>query len=345
MSPEDQKILAIFGQMFIAGATNTIIVYFTYGVLLLETSILVHFLMNRPKGKANYLMIVYTGLIFVTFTWEICIRIVRFLNLPNCTRVEELDGNLEAQLEQTNDKTLSWRHMGTWVTRLVILWGNCASPSCIVAWRAWFIFRHSRIWKIIILILVVANIGINIAGSILENLEITKSSVEAFDHLNWLLTSVLSLAVHWFATALIGWKAWCHHKTHSEASVHHHSLALRTMLLLIKSGAIFCVIQAVNCLFQLVSLEPNASDSYSFQVASTVVECIWYSASALYPISVFILTQTHNSPVAETLISVQLTETHRDRESDHTSTGTMDSLVPLSPMHAEEERGDSCSFT
>ncbi|KAF5392360.1 hypothetical protein D9757_001589 [Collybiopsis confluens] len=308
MDPESQAFFVAFGQELIANTTEAIIAFFAYGVFLLEACITVYFLMNRPKGKRrNYLMIIFTAIIFCSYTWEICVGLGGFLTQPKYTLIKELNGSLEAQSERTEEKTLPWAYMESWVTTLVMLSGDC-----IVAWRAYVLLQHARIWRMILCILALANIALNIVDCVIDDLEITRVFAGDFSVLDWLST-VLSLSVNLFATSMIAWKAWNYHKIRSAASIRQKSRALRIMLLLIESGAIFCVVQAVYFPFQLIGIQATAISSYSFRVANLAVGSVWTSASALYPITVFILIQTHNSPVAET---VHLIRTRTKQEND-----------------------------
>jgi hypothetical protein len=104
-----------------------------------------------------------------------------------------------------------------------------------------------------------------------------------------------------------------HYHIMAEASIAHKSRSVRLMLLLIESGAIFCFLQlldmVVNILYATLPVE-QATSKWNLSVAA--INMIFSAASALYPVAVFILIHTNNSTVVETF---HLTQSRQEANS------------------------------
>jgi len=202
-----------------------------------------------------------------------------------------LEGGIAAQIEASNQKTLVWEYMPGWPTTI-----NLLLSDCIVVWRAWILFQDDKLWKLLLAVLMFANIAINIADCIWDNIEVT-IEVSSSTILDW-LSGLISLAVNIIATLLIAWKAWTHHSTMVDALVHRRTRVVNILLLLVESGAVYCGIQSVYVVFIL--LDTYTAVDLGFSQAMEIITAMSIVVAAFYPISVIILIRTGSSAIVET---------------------------------------------
>ncbi|KIK60855.1 hypothetical protein GYMLUDRAFT_244013 [Collybiopsis luxurians FD-317 M1] len=192
---------------------------------------------------------------------------------------------LQTQAQKADKKLLPLDYMLTWnITTSALL------SDFIVVWRAWVLFQQERFWKMGLLLLMIVNIGINIADCILNTIEINMVQSGSIPILDW-LSLIVSLIVNMFATGLIAWKAWNHYHIMRAAAVHRRTRVQKILLLLIESGAIYCAIQALYLVFYLVNAHATHNGLY---LTLNIVGSIFNLASAWYPIAVVILVNMDN---------------------------------------------------
>ncbi|KAF5355581.1 hypothetical protein D9757_012816 [Collybiopsis confluens] len=106
---------------------------------------------------------------------------------------------------------------------LITGWSNSISAT---AWRAWILFPETKIVKFTLAFLMLANIGINIADTILDNRAIFKRSNAETGHALLFdgLAMLVSMGVGIYALALIGWKAWTHHQIMVAAAIYRRTM-------------------------------------------------------------------------------------------------------------------------
>ncbi|KAJ3816870.1 hypothetical protein F5880DRAFT_1735014 [Lentinula raphanica] len=114
----------------------------------------------------------------------------------------------------------------------------------IVVWRAWILLQHDNIRRLALGCLMVANTAVNIADCIWENVNLEVEIATNTSTLDW-VSNMLSLLVNFCATSLIALKARSQHRMMHDASLHKKTHAQHILLLLVESGAIYCVIQTV----------------------------------------------------------------------------------------------------
>ncbi|KAF9053986.1 hypothetical protein BDP27DRAFT_649728 [Rhodocollybia butyracea] len=140
----------------------------------------------------------------------------------------------------------------------------------VICWRAWVLLPHDKFWRFVLSIIMICNIGLNIAPAFevpgLVTLQVA-SQADSFI-LGW-VSIATSMVVNITATSLISWKAWAHHRTMREVPAWRKSCAERILLLLVESGAIFLVIQ----LFYMIGGILNAGLTVSKSFSSTLPTC------------------------------------------------------------------------
>ncbi|KAF9064675.1 hypothetical protein BDP27DRAFT_1405225 [Rhodocollybia butyracea] len=202
------------------------------------------------------------------------------LSLDRYRFMQTLEQGLISQAQAADKKTIIWLYMSNWPATITLLLSDG-----IVVWRACSLFQQDRFWRLVLVVLMIANIGINVADCIWSDLHPNfqyKATI-----LDW-LSLVLSLVVNMVATILFACKAWKHHWYIAGligGLTHKVTRAENILNLLIESGAIFCAIQCINIIITVL-------DAYNVIASSwppEIIQAIAAVAFAWYPVAVIIL--------------------------------------------------------
>ncbi|KAE9387889.1 hypothetical protein BT96DRAFT_1025664 [Gymnopus androsaceus JB14] len=200
----------------------------------------------------------------------------------------DLNDNLEAVIVGLKTGIL----MATWPFNINLLIGDA-----IVVWRAWIIGGGHKVFKYIMALLMAANIGANLADAILDDTS-TVGGPLALDY----VSSFVSLAVNLLGTGIIGFTTWQHKKSTYQASTasrRKKSSIEIILFFLLQSGAVFCAIQLLYAVAQVLPGFTSGS-SASDLLLVTVMTAICNGAAVLYPLAVFIMVNTIDTPFVET---------------------------------------------
>ncbi|KAJ3996342.1 hypothetical protein F5050DRAFT_130135 [Lentinula boryana] len=126
------------------------------GAFVLGTIIAVLSLRRKSWGRSQTSrgLLVCLLLIFICFTWDVFYSGGFNLTDIQYTFVRALPEGLVAQAQHSDDRTSTWQYMPSWAATI-----NLLLSDCIVAWRAWILFQHDRLWRCALVVLMVANIG------------------------------------------------------------------------------------------------------------------------------------------------------------------------------------------
>ncbi|KAE9401936.1 hypothetical protein BT96DRAFT_937529 [Gymnopus androsaceus JB14] len=294
MTPDEQEEIFFLAQQALFNAVNVIVVTTGYGAFLLGMSIALYSLATRPAwGRAQTALLVCILVIFVCITWDVIYSGGTDLLEFHYSFVRTLPGGILAQGDAMANHLAAWEYLPGWPATINLLFSDG-----IVVWRAWILFPHDKLWRSLLTFLMIANIGINIADCIWDDIEVTLEESSS-TILDW-LSSVMSLAVNIFATLLIAWKAWSHHRVLAEASIHKRTRVENILLLLVESGAVYCAIQSIYAVFILMDV--YATVSFGFVKGLDAITSMSIVAAACYPVAVVVLIHGKNgSPIVETM--------------------------------------------
>ncbi|KAE9400045.1 hypothetical protein BT96DRAFT_975543 [Gymnopus androsaceus JB14] len=113
-----------------------------------------------------------------------------------------------------------------------------------IVWRAWALWAENKLITWTLLIILLADIGVNIADVIVNckaELNFNNNAVTS----DWIST-VLNLAVNIVATLLIAHRAWTHHQSTHGILRNKKAQVEAILLLMIESGAVFGVVQCLS---------------------------------------------------------------------------------------------------
>jgi len=160
--------------------------------------------------------------------------------------------------------------------------------DAIIVWRAWAIWAESQITRFCLIILLLVDIGINIADAVVDARVSNGDSVT----LDWIY-SVMNLVVNIIATLLIVYQAWRHHKSLRAVSRSRKTPVQAILLLLIESGAIFASVQVFTII--ILVLDVDTIRSSSVHILGMFVAALYPITSALIPVAIVILVKTNKT--------------------------------------------------
>ncbi|KIK57366.1 hypothetical protein GYMLUDRAFT_247010 [Collybiopsis luxurians FD-317 M1] len=206
MTPEDQQTIVIY-----AAAINTNTISFIlvetvgFGASVLGMLIACHIIVTKSLTHSRIALLACLIITFIALTWSMLCEGAFTLIEVQVLLMQikpDIQGGLEAEAQISIKKSLPFQSMQTWPFAISIILSDL-----IVVWRAWSLFQQERLWKAALTLLMIIDVGIQIADCILDNIDIKVLELASSVILDW-LSLVVSLVVNMFATALIAWKAW-----------------------------------------------------------------------------------------------------------------------------------------
>ncbi|KIK65156.1 hypothetical protein GYMLUDRAFT_39553 [Collybiopsis luxurians FD-317 M1] len=301
MTPEEQQRLVSLGTSAYFDNAGVIVYTTGIGALALGLIVATRPLVTKPWTHNGIMLFACLIVTFVAFGWMVTCIWSNYLinNQFSFAQIKPNDqGGLEASVQAAATKALPLVYMTGWPATI-----NLLLSDAIVVWRAWVFFQRACFPKFTLAFLTTVNMGINIANCILVNLEVTRVLPPGVKVMGW-LSGLISLIVNIFATGLIAWKAWNHHRIMLEVGFYKRSRVQNILLLLIESGAIYCAIQMAYTVTLLINTHTAADSGFSniFYLISGI-GCV---SIAWYPVAVIILINQDSSPVIETFHVTQM---------------------------------------
>ncbi|KAE9400775.1 hypothetical protein BT96DRAFT_919242 [Gymnopus androsaceus JB14] len=233
-----------------------------------------HYYCRRKRSAVGRPQKIFLSLIIFAFVlncWDYCLNSYAAILLGAkysfiFSSTGDLNDNLGAVIGGLNSTIL----MSSWPLNLNLLIGDA-----IVVWRSWIIGGGHKVFKYIMALFMAANIGTNLADGILDD-TITHAMVQ----------------YHWTI-----FRHLCLSRRHQKDM---NSITPRTsrtkksnieiiLLFLLQSGAAFCAIQLVYAVIQIPS----------FTTFLLAMATVCNGAAVLYPLSVFIMVNTIDTPLIE----------------------------------------------
>ncbi|KAF9469469.1 hypothetical protein BDZ94DRAFT_1303186 [Collybia nuda] len=323
--PSDPTILIHVGKLFIGQVVQTCSYTILYGAFcLLYLQSTATYLKKKQSNKAQFWMFLLSTATFLLATVHeatllayvgIAIHsiLVGSQNIPLIERLPYANNLL-----QKPNSVLAWAGYLEFII-----------SDAVVSWRA-FILLQGRVWVMIIP-------GLLLLGSAAYIVIITRgnyfSAGGALETHNLDIIGLgLSLATNIVATALIGYVYWSHRKDMvAGLGKHKTTRAERVLALLLESGSIFCLFQAI--VFILGFTPAFDDDSTIAFYAQTIFPTTFFAFSAMYPTMVIVLVNAHRTLDYEYSTNMSLPRisevepgrvttlqfAHADRTSSHNS--------------------------
>ncbi|KAF9058489.1 hypothetical protein BDP27DRAFT_1372524 [Rhodocollybia butyracea] len=241
-----------------------------YGMFVLATCIAVWPMMISSAEKPKIWLLVGLILVFISFTWTIIVTaMMGGLSTVNigCNMEDAAAGLISPCVNAFDIKLrfMPWMDDTEAIPVTIMVRELLLVSDTIVVWRAWILLFHNRFWRNTLVLLEI----INTIGNILDCIEYPIYNTMALNGFKidstWgilimdysgvldLVSFLTSLLVNVAATVLIGWKAWMHHKSLTEAAIYRRTYAIKILLVLVESGAFFCTVQFIYIVVFLTS--------------------------------------------------------------------------------------------
>ncbi|KAF9056850.1 hypothetical protein BDP27DRAFT_633783 [Rhodocollybia butyracea] len=288
MTPEEQQLISLYAGEALRVSVPLILTFAGYGGFVLGFIIAVRSLTIRESwGRPQIILLVCLVTILVCFTWEGLYNGAVFLTSDRYTFAQTSEQGLAAQAQAALKKVKIWEFMSDWPATI----NNLLSDG-IVVWRAWCLSQQDRYWRLTLALLMIANIGVNVADCIWGDLGMALSSPAILD---WIL-SAISLIVNMVATILFACKAWAYHQYIAglnSSSARNGTWAENILHLLIESGVVFCAVQSIYIVIAVLGAYNIITSLWPLDTIIAINEI----AAACYPVAVIALVpriQTNN---------------------------------------------------
>ncbi|THU90225.1 hypothetical protein K435DRAFT_968784 [Dendrothele bispora CBS 962.96] len=298
LSPEDNLVLSHVGTVSINNFIANTCQMFSYGIFVLLFSFSLNYLLRkRLHSKAQKILFALTLFLFLTYTSFIAITIAEFVISVREVLQSNDDMPLAPRLLISNLRVVPLVKYVNWSQTLNVLCGDS-----VVVWRSWAIWNGDNIFvNTSLIITMLANTIVNIySAAIYEPLE----QPSATDNAMSVSAVFLSFGVNLLATCLIYLKAWMHRRTKkaafSEEKHVRRSDVDRVLLLIIESGAVYCLVQLIYPILNTTALyTPDLAPDGALATAINVFGPIYSGITVIYPMAVIILIHSRRSVVVE----------------------------------------------
>ncbi|KAE9400905.1 hypothetical protein BT96DRAFT_1018543, partial [Gymnopus androsaceus JB14] len=255
MTPEESEQIAYAGSVVFENTSTIILLSGLAGVYILAFTISMHIILRKNNNRWAYKALIALLLMaFALAALFACLDIALGLLEVKFGFVVSLSGGLIAQELAADSKVSGMSIISDWAANFTFLIADTA-----IVWRAWALWTENKLVKWTLLIILLADIGINIADAVVD----TKVTINALNTDNNSVTfdslsPALNLTVNIVATFLIAHRAWKHHQS-TPAILHNNKTEVGAILLLmVESGAIFGMVQVTNIILHALDIHAAA---------------------------------------------------------------------------------------
>ncbi|KAE9390348.1 hypothetical protein BT96DRAFT_980322 [Gymnopus androsaceus JB14] len=287
MTPEEAQKITLVGAEFLENISALIFLCALNGVYILAFIISIYiFLRKEINGRARKAFIAFLMVGLGLVTLYSSANIVTDLLLVNSELVVSLPGGIVAQEIAADSKSLMPSILQTWAGVLILLMADTA-----MIWRAWEIQGGHGFVKWVLLLILLLDIGINIADAIVDT-SLCFNPATTTVTLDW-LSILLNLMVNVVATLLIAYRAWKHHQLIQPILYSNKTPLEAILLLFVESGAILGVIQISNAIIQ--ALDTRAAGFSPIDNITLLFSGFYTISAAINPAALVIIVQMENT--------------------------------------------------
>ncbi|KAE9390525.1 hypothetical protein BT96DRAFT_980242, partial [Gymnopus androsaceus JB14] len=289
MTPEESEQIASAVTVLFQNISILIFAIGLFGIYILAftISMLIICRQRENNGWAHKAMIALLLAGFTVTTLSTCALIAFALSLVKFGLMVSLSGGVLAQEMAATFQATVPDILQIWSGNFVYLIADTA-----ITWRAWALWAETRLIKLILLINLLADIGVNIADAVVDFKVISATFNLNPETLDWVGIS-LNLTVNIVATLLIAYRAWTHHQSTHAILRNKKTQVQAILLLMVESGAIFGVIQVIIII--IVVLDIHAAHPSPVEIANSFFVELYTYGAALNPVAILILIQTGNT--------------------------------------------------
>ncbi|KAF9469479.1 hypothetical protein BDZ94DRAFT_1303192 [Collybia nuda] len=306
----DYVVLPLIGSKILHIVIDTCTFTVIYGAFILlfaQTS--VTYLKRKDSGRAKLWMFLACTLTFLLATALEATFLVSSGIIIHYTLSGNSGLNLAERISLVNALLINPNIIYLWITNLEV-------SNVLIIWRAYVLLRD-RWWMVafplLLLLGSVASLTVtSILSSIGDNSE-TNTAGSIFG-----AGLGLSLATNVIATALIGHRYWVHRKMVAELRNNRQTQSERVLVLLVESGVVYCVLQAINFSLGFIPQGDNLGTARS--ILLTVFTTGYYGFSAMYPTVVVALVNSNKTLDQMYLMKDSLPTISNGAAPDHMTT-------------------------
>ncbi|KAE9404091.1 hypothetical protein BT96DRAFT_917066 [Gymnopus androsaceus JB14] len=280
MTPAEVQFLAQLGTYTYYDICQYITMWVLYGVFIIPAIMAIYlFLIN---GYSRKVLLACMIMVILMNTWNYIV------NTAGVTIARGLEGGFIA----ANVASEPWGAQDSWPGTITLL-----ISDAIVTWRACVVWPTTRLVWYMLIAIMIGNIAINIAGCIVQDTVLDFLGPISLD----LACLFISFGVNLIATLAIGLKVWYHH--HATQALYSNrkqkfSPTSRILLLLVESGALFCILQLLIAI--LTVLGANAPLLSPLESAFRIITEFFTGITSIYPMAIIIMLNLNHLPLQET---------------------------------------------
>ncbi|KAE9407054.1 hypothetical protein BT96DRAFT_174702 [Gymnopus androsaceus JB14] len=266
-----------------------------YGVSILATAIALYlFLQKGVQGFARKFLLFGISILVLANTWDyICVSGLNLSQLEFWFAKQSNDG-LEGNSVDATRATAPWFAQSAWPNAITLTLGDA-----IVSWRACAVWPGAKMIKFLLISLMLGNIIINLADCLIDdlNLPLLGSQLLSIDF----AATFVSFGVNLTATLTIALKFWYHYRTTRPLysnTKQSFSPGIRILLLLVESGALFCIAQLFIAI--LTVFDTHAIENSPLDIAYRVLNFVFLGMVVIYPPAIIIMLSLKQLPLQET---------------------------------------------
>jgi len=294
MTPGESEQIALAGAVVLENISNLIFITGLFGAYILAFMIGMHIILLHRRQKENHgwaLKAIITLLLvgFVMTALSTCADIASDLLMVKFGFVVPLTGGLNAQEIAADLKSGAMDILQNWSDYCIILMADTA-----IIWRAWVLWAGNRTIKWTLLIILLADIAVDIANAVADTKVINMTNGNSDNNAVVLdfVNPVLNLTVNIVATFLIAYRAWIYHQS-IPLLRNNKTYVEAILLLMVESGAIYGVVQVTSIIFKALNI--HAAGFSPIQRAEPFFSTLYVYSAALNPVALVILIQTENT--------------------------------------------------
>ncbi|KAE9393194.1 hypothetical protein BT96DRAFT_229352 [Gymnopus androsaceus JB14] len=297
MTPSEVELLMDMATSISFYNSTYIVLCVLYGVFIpLSVMAFYLFLIKGVKGYARKIILCSMIIVVLMTTWQSIVLLGSGIVLTKFYLVQTSNEGLQEQAITGNTAGFFWFLQQNWPENIILLVSDAT-----VAWRACAVWQSSRIIRYALIVLMIGNLITNLGSGITGDLETGQPGQNTVNSRMNFASLFLSLGVNMVATLAIGIKIWYHHaltKLLYSNPNQRFSPTVKMLLLLVESGALFCVMQVLTCIFAVLDAYTVAFTP--LDIAYSIIVQFFGGITPIYPMAVIIILGLKKSPLEET---------------------------------------------
>ncbi|KAH8801256.1 hypothetical protein DL96DRAFT_1635725 [Flagelloscypha sp. PMI_526] len=314
-TPED--FLRFNSDLAIASSAALLSGAVSYGVYLVLTLMALRELRKRSRLRAMPISILYWTILFLwaIFTVAVSLQVASSMLLIRWPRLTSSGTSLNDRYNVILGRQAKLQQVMYMLQPIPYM-----AADAIPIWRAYVFWSHSRAMRTFLCALLVINIAVCIARSILEYLTVAVKSLHPISPFLYPIQLAFSVAANGAATIAIGIRAW-HHRVLMKEIRNTASGPVYILLVVVEAGAFLCVTQITNLTIFIVGVLIEYKIDSPFLLAASVLSAFGDTVAAAYPALIVNFLSVRGSVLENTTSVLFSTVIYEGREMQEVQQG------------------------